>query len=359
MKTNISIDGEQFLINGRPTYEDRSFEGKKVEGLLFNSRMVQAVFDDQNPVTRKLWSYPDTGLWDPQRNTDDFCANLPIYQQHGLLAVTVGLQGGGSIYTPEVYDHYLCSAYEPDGSFRPAYFKRLEQILSAADNCGMVVILNYFYWKQAARLEGSHVIEDVTARVSEWVLKSGYRNVIVDVVNEAGVGKGLDPLLTPERVDRLVEIVQSVTFEGRRLLVGASSGGCDALPRGRWAELEDFSMPHGNYCTPEQLTAKLRHFKQSPEFLKRPRPVMINEDTVFLDNLEAAIREGCSWGFYCQGYGADYQDRFNWKEKPREKEFSKLSGFQTLPVNWEINTEMKRTFFNRIAEITGSLACIH
>jgi hypothetical protein len=69
--------------------------------------MVQAIFDDENPETAVHWRYPDTGRWDADRNTDEFCAALPQYRRHGLLAVTVGLQGGGSIYTPEIYDHFL------------------------------------------------------------------------------------------------------------------------------------------------------------------------------------------------------------------------------------------------------------
>ena len=41
----------------------------------------------------------------------------------------VGLQGGGSIYEPEVYDHYINSAFAPDGARKPAYFQRLERVL--------------------------------------------------------------------------------------------------------------------------------------------------------------------------------------------------------------------------------------
>ncbi len=85
MKTQVSIDGDRFLINGRPTYEGVSFEGKNVQGLLFNSRMIQAIFDDECPETRSRWNYPDTDTWDPERNTDDFCAHLPEYRKHGLL----------------------------------------------------------------------------------------------------------------------------------------------------------------------------------------------------------------------------------------------------------------------------------
>ena len=59
--TEISIQGEQFYIDGRPTYAGRSWKGKRIEGLLLNSRMVQATFDDANPATRTRWAYPGTG----------------------------------------------------------------------------------------------------------------------------------------------------------------------------------------------------------------------------------------------------------------------------------------------------------
>lgn len=185
MKTEISIDGNRFLVNGRPTYAGVTYKGMPVEGLLFNSRMVQAIFDDECEETRKLWAYPDTGVWDPDRNTDDFCKMLPVYRSYELLAVTVGLQGGGTVYTPEVYDRYI-------------------------------------------------------------------------------------------------------------------------------------------------------------------------SDSVHLDNLEAALSEYASWGFYHQGYGSMCKDRrMDWTVKPRERDFAHLSGFQTVPVNWSINDEHKRAFFQKVKEITG------
>ncbi len=353
MPTEVAIDGTEFLINGRATYEGVSYQGRSVEGLLLNSRMVQAIFDDDNPETRRLWAYPDSGRWDPDRNTDEFCAHLPEYRDHGLLAVTVGLQGGGSIYSPEVYDHYVNSAYRPDGSFKQPYFDRLERVLAAADECGMVVIVNYFYFKQAARLKSDAVVFDVTERVTEWLLRSGHRNILVDVANEAGDWWPVE-LMQPARVHELIECARGVTVGGRRLLLGSSSGGGDALPHGPWLAAEDLSMPHGNGCTPEALAAKLRRLKEMDEYRDRPRPICVNEDSVFVENLEAAVGEGCSWGFYCQGYGSDYQDRMNWKERGREDSCPELSGYQTVPVNWGINTPIKRAFFEKVAEITGS-----
>ena len=37
--TRVSIEGDGFRINDRPTYEGRSYQGHKIEGLLPNSRM--------------------------------------------------------------------------------------------------------------------------------------------------------------------------------------------------------------------------------------------------------------------------------------------------------------------------------
>jgi hypothetical protein len=355
MMTEIQLDGARFLINGRPTYEGVTYRGRSVEGLLFNSRMVQAIFDDENPETAVHWRYPDTGRWDPDRNTDEFCAALPEYRRHGLLAVTVGLQGGGSIYTPEIYDHYLNSAYEPDGALKPAYFERLGRVLQAANAAGMVVIVNYFYWKQAARLESGDVIRRVTAAVTDWLLETGYRNVLVDVMNEVSDHWARYPVLGTGGVHQLIEIVQQTTRDGRRLIAGSSTPGGERLPVGRWAEVEDLHMPHGNGCTPDELRAKLRALKETEAYKRRPRPILINEDSIFIENLEAAVSESCSWGFYCQGYGSQYRDLKDWTVRGRETRYEALSGYQTLPVNWSINTEVKRVFFDRVAAITGVL----
>ena len=352
MTTEVSISAEKFLINGRPTYAGVKWRGKSIEGLVFNSRMIQAVFDDECPRTRGLWAYPDTGKWDPDRNTDEFCAHLGQYRSYGLLGVTVGLQGGGSVYTPEVYDNYTNSAYADDGSLREPYFDRLSRILAAADDAGMVVIVNYFYGKQARRLTRDAAVEDITRRVSEWLLETGRRNILVDVVNES-FEKWEPPVLKPGNVHRLIEIVTSTRSGGRRLLAGVSTGGGMHLGAPKWLAAEDFHLPHGNGLTAEGLAWKIRALKRRKTYLERPRPIVVNEDSVFTGNLEAAVGEGASWGFYCQGYGSDSSDRMDWKALPREDTCEHLSGFQTLPVNWSINTPLKRAFFEKVREITG------
>ncbi len=351
MKTTIAIEGNRFYINGKPTYEGRLWQGLPIEGLLFNSRMIQGIFDDECEETRKLWAYPDTGEWDPERNTRELCAALPEYRRHGLLGITVGMQGGGSIYTPHIYDAYINSAFTPEGELKSAYLQRLHQLLHAADEVGMIVIVNYFYVKQARRLSDRAVIK-ATEAMTGWLLESGFQNILVDVANESNPFWKRE-IFEPANIHRLIEIVQGITRRGRRLLVGASTGGKDQISIGRWREIEDFAMPHGNGCTPEQLRRKLQRLKNSDEHRRKPRPILINEDSVFIENMDAAIAEYASWGFYCQGYGSDYRDRMNWKIQPREKTYDELSGFQTVPVNWSINTPIKKRFFDHLLEVTG------
>jgi hypothetical protein len=349
MKTKISIHNTDFHINGKPTYQGRFHEGRRVEGLLLNSRMVQAIFDDENPDTAVHWQYPDTKVWDPDRNTDEFCAALPSYKEHGLLAVTVGLQGGGPIYTPQVYEHYINSAFEWNGSLKPAYFERLRRILATADNLGMILIVNYFYWQQNARFYNDEAVKRATRLATEWLLTSGYRNILVDINNEIQKGDGL---LESGGIHQLVDIIQETQLNGDRLLVGTSVHPQNHFPGGNWAERVDFFLPHGNDSPPETLRQELRQLKAWEVYRLNPRPILINEDSVDVRNLDVAIDAGVSWGYYSQGYGSGYKDkRWDWTIHKREPMHEYLSGFQTPPVNWGINTDLKRQFFHRTKEI--------
>src|SRR5215831_5093701 len=145
--TEVSIHGNQFFINGKPTYLGRTYKGMKIEGLLMNVRAVQAIYDDLNPETRSRWAYPDTHTWDPERNVREFLAALPEWRQHGVLAFTVNLQGG----SPEGYSRtqpWETTGFDPEGNLRPAWMDRLRRVLARADELGMIAIVGYFYFGQ-------------------------------------------------------------------------------------------------------------------------------------------------------------------------------------------------------------------
>lgn len=95
--TSVRIQGEQFYINDQITYKNRYWKGNKIEGLLFNSRMVQGIFDDLNHVTRDNFKYTDSNEWDAERNTTEFVNAMEDWKAHGLLSFTLNLQGGSPL----------------------------------------------------------------------------------------------------------------------------------------------------------------------------------------------------------------------------------------------------------------------
>jgi hypothetical protein len=111
--------------------------------------MIQGVFDDSNPSTRDQWKYPDTQKWDPDRNTREFVGNMSAWKEAGLLAFTVGMQGG----SPHCYGNegWTVSAFNVTGAIDPAWLQRLSLILDEADRLGMVPIVQYFYNAQVSR----------------------------------------------------------------------------------------------------------------------------------------------------------------------------------------------------------------
>ncbi len=221
-KTVVTIEGEAIHINGQPTYPGRYWEGHKIEGLLFNSRMVQGIFDDLNPSTRAQFHYPDTDTWDPERNTNEFVAAMPAWRDHGVLGFTINMQGGSPIgYGNREWRN---SAFEANGELRPAYMARLKRILDRADELGMVPIVGYFYFGQDQYLKDEAAVLNATDKATNWLLEQGYRNVLVEINNECNVRYD-HPVLQPDNVHRLIQRVQAQSRDGHRLLVSTSYGG--------------------------------------------------------------------------------------------------------------------------------------
>lgn len=337
-KTTVSIRGEMFYINGRPTYAGRSWQGKRIEGLLLNARLVQGIFDDLNPQTRGRWAYPDTGRWDPERNTREFVGAMPQWRSHGLLAFTINLQGG----SPQGYSRqqpWHNSAITPEGELRPEYMARLEKILDQADALGMAAILGIFYFGQDERLRDEAAVVRAFDAAIDWVLQHGYRNVLIEVNNECNVGYN-HAILQPARVHELILRAQARTRrpDGSRLLVSTSYGG-GTVPRENVVRVADFLLMHGNGVKrPARIAEMVRQARRVPGY--RPMPILFNEDDHFdfdqpENNFLAALGEYASWGYFDPG-ASNYRD-----------------GYQCPPVRWDINTPRKQAFFKLVREITG------
>jgi hypothetical protein len=336
--TSVSIVGDEFYLNGNPTYRNRVWKDAKIEGLLLNSRMVQGIFDDGNSDTIKLWVYPDSKKWDAERNTREFIAAMPEWRRHGLLSFTINLQGG----SPQGYSReqpWHNSAIEADGSLRADYMNRLERILNRADELGMVVIVGYFYFGQDERLKDEAAVVRAVDNASAWLLDHGYRNVLVEINNECNVRYD-HAILKPERVDELIERVKDITRHGIRLLAGTSYGG-GTIPGEKVVRVSDFILMHGNGVSePARISEMVRRARALASY--RGQPILFNEDDHFkfeqpANNFVAAVREHASWGYFDFRMAGESFDE----------------GYQSVPVNWKISSDRKRGFFKLLSEITG------
>ena len=343
--TQVEIDGEDFLINGQRTYLGRKWRGHRIEGLLFNARMVQATFDDLNPDTRDRWAYPDTGVWDPERNVREFLDALPDYRRYGLLAVTINLQGG----CPESYrgiQPWINTAFDAYGRLRPAYLDRLNRVLTRLDELGMVAIVGLFYFAQDERLLDEAAVRNAVDNAAGWLLDQGYRNVIVEVANECDVPRFEHEILQPPRIHELIEQVKGLTRNGRRLLVGTSYRG-RSIPGEKVLAVSDLALLHGNGVTEPAFIGEMVAQTRARS-TDRPMPIVFNEDDHYafdqpINNLVVATANHASWGFFDAGPGAGgFSARSDYVE-----------GYQNVPVNWRINTARKQAFFDLVKEISG------
>lgn len=338
-RTIVSIKGDQFFINGQITYKGRYWKENKIEGLLLNSRMVQGIFDDANPETVSRWVYPDTGVWDPVRNTDEFILNMKKWADYGLLSFTINMQGG----SPQGYSQaqpWHNSAYTEDGSLKPDYMNRLEKILDRADELGLVPILGLFYFGQDERLEDEAAIRNAIDNVLNWLFVRNYRNILIEVNNECNVNKYDHEILKPQRVHELIELVKQKNRNGFRYLAGTSYGG-GFIPLPNVVTASDFILVHGNGVKdPNNITAMVQKTRAVQGYTTKP--ILFNEDDHFdfdreLNNFTAAVKQYASWGY------------FDFRMEGEKYE----SGYQSVPVDWGINSERKTGFFNLLKEITG------
>lgn len=105
-------------------------------------------------------------------------------------------------------------------------------------------------------------------------------------------------------------------------------------------EISDFILFHGNGLNESAQISELIEATRKVEGFS-PKPILFNEDDHFnfesySNNLIAAVQSYASWGYF------DY----------RMKDEGFESGYQSVPVDWRINSERKRSFFKKLKEIT-------
>ena len=313
-KTVLTIKNEDFLINGLLTYSE--IPQSQAKGLLLNARFVQGIFDDKAGRDR----YNRFGkIFDPEKNTDDLIASLKDWYDYGLRAFTIGIQGGGPCYTIENRE-IDNNPFSPDGkTIDQAYWSRLLRLISAADKIGMVVIVSIFYEGQLKRLESNEAVIEALKLVCRGLKEQGYTNVIIEPCNEHNLNTPHDVITTEEGMAKLIDIAKELS--GMPVGCSGTGGYFGKLS----AEHSDVIFIHGNGQTRNKLNQLIMKAKKYCPL----KPIVVNEDSQDLTNLDVCIAQHVSWGYYNNLT----------KQEP--------------PVDWSITLGEDEYFAKRMAEAVG------
>ena len=287
-KTNLSIKGSKFYINGKLTYSDLENSNPEAHGLLMNARFIQGIFDDKSDPER----FNRFGRnFDPEKNTEDLIAALAEWYDYGLRAFTVGFQGGGPCFTIK-NNTITNNPFGKDGkSLEPAYADRMDRLIKAADEMGMLVIVSYFYGTQASRLEDGQAVVNALKTASNFLRDNAYTNVIIEVANEHNIKAFNEhPILqTAEGMSVLIDIARK---ESGGLAVACSGGG--GYTNEEVSKASDVILIHGNGQTRQKYYNMIKKVKEwCPD-----RPIVCNEDSQAIGNLALAFKTQTSWGYY-------------------------------------------------------------
>ncbi|MCB0188174.1 MAG: hypothetical protein KDE31_28090, partial [Caldilineaceae bacterium] len=210
-QTTLSIQGEAFLINGQLTYQEIAGSKATAHGLLMNARFIQGIFDDRaDPGRFARWGHEQ---WDPEQHTDALIAALPQWYSYGLRAFTVGWQGGGPCFTLNNRTIENNPFGAAGTALDPAYGNRMDRLIRAADELGMVVIVSYFYGDQTRNFRDGRAVRNAVTTASRWLQEGGYTNVIIEVANEHDIPPFQQhPLLYyPAGVASLIDLARSAS----------------------------------------------------------------------------------------------------------------------------------------------------
>lgn len=295
MKTNLSIKGNDFYINGVKTYSESA--KKEVHGLLMNARFIQGVFDDSTGRER----YNRYGKeFDPEVNTDELIAALPQWYDYGLRGFTVGLQGGGPCFTLD-NKTILNQPYSNNGkTIDPAYLDRLDRLIQGADAIGMVVIVSLFYPGQAGQFtngperamgfSSGEEIENSIKSACDFFMEKAYTNIIIEICNEHDLVYKNPLMQTDQGMASLIRMTQAYTDNA--FPVGCS--GMGGSINEEVCRASDVVLFHGNGLSRGHYYNMIKKIQK----IAPDKPLVCNEDSQAIGNMVVGIKEHTSWGYY-------------------------------------------------------------
>lgn len=255
-----------------------------------NVRMVNATFEDRQRPTL-----------DPNRKVDEFISKIEDYAAHGVNAFTLNLQGG-----MPGYEGAVNSAFEADGSLRADYLKRVERVIRACNERGVVVILGLYYQRQSKILRDEAAVRAGVVNAVRWVGERGFRNVLIEIANEyPHSGFRHEVIRSSKGQASLIHLAKSTAPE---LLVTASGYG-DGEVSAEVAEACDFLTPHWNGTRVADIPARVADLK------RYGKPIVCNEDDRTgkdaVAAMQASVDSGCAYGLMLKDHNQTFPFHFN------------------------------------------------
>jgi hypothetical protein len=313
---DVDIEDGDFYVNGEIVNE-----GGGAEGLLLNSRMVQAISDFSGRMA-----------FDPETNTTEFIAQLDEYSRLGLDAVTINLQGGLSHRAWG--EDYHNTAWSSSGELDAAYASRLARVLDALAEREMVGIVGLFYFRQDQILDDAGAVSNAVDIAIDF-LEPWREGIIVEVINESDHGLVDQASLRRPEPRELVSRLRSAGYHASYSMVPGKVPSRADLGFDTGLQPANVVFLHGNNRSAAEIASMASRAGERFPGL----PIVFNEDgptgTVsyspeeYVAHLDAAVSAGAGWGYYDQ------------------------DGFQTAPVDWSLDSPAKQAVFARISELSG------
>ena len=217
---------------------------------------------------------------------------------------------------------------------------RLSKVLAESDKLGMISIVNFFYPNQVKRFESNDAIINAVKNITEWLINTGYENILIDVLNECQ-GQTQGPLDPNNGTYGMVQTIAMIQNMSKGVLkVSSSFSTKEATPPDPIIQQADFILFHADGFNSKEVTQNINAIRATKAYKANPKPIMINEDNHSdfngtTNNFKSAVDGHTSWGFFgdCPNEGGDYQD-----------------GYQCPPVAWGITTDRKAQFFQQCEE---------
>jgi len=355
----LRYKSDQFYVRSTPrgkwkrTYDQKPYR-KEARGKLMALRLAQGIFRDEWLTERPF---------DPEANTRSLIEELDLYKRHGVLGLSVSLQGEDPAYQEQTAGvtrldgavlgksaGTLVSAFQPDGSLKNDWMERLETLLRAADERGLIVVVIYFYQGQDEVFEDQQAILNAARNATQWLIEKDFRNVIIDVADawDVEMGDWDHGRFISRNVASLIQYVREQFNDAAYLLpIGASSGDGMSYPSSL-AQVSDVVLLHGNEQSAGEKLARLR------EYQDYGRPVLIVDD----DNgrssrsadlarerasADAVFRSGAGWSYTPWGSA----QRFPFTYQPAE-----TSAFEDGEPLAQRETAYFRAILEHIARLT-------